>query len=127
MQHAILRKFLAVLFGVVLAATGLWASPAGEQEPAAAMEKEMVMDPTTGKMVTAPQYGGTITFALLADPASPDSFLSDHAALMIVGPVLEKLAWGIGQRPGINGTFRITSFQLTREGLWRKAGRYPTH
>ena len=94
MQHAILRKFLAVLFGVVLAATGLWASPAAEQEPAAAMEKEMVMDPSTGKMVTAPQYGGTITFALLADPASPDSFLSDHAALMIVGPVLEKLAWG---------------------------------
>ena len=45
MQHAILRKFLAVLFGVVLAATGLWASPAAEQEPAAAMEKEMVMDP----------------------------------------------------------------------------------
>ena len=44
MQHAVFRKILAVLFGLglVLAATGLWASPAGEEEPAAAMEKEMV-------------------------------------------------------------------------------------
>ena len=45
MQHAVFRKILAVLFGLVLAATGLWASPAGEEEPAAATEKEMVMDP----------------------------------------------------------------------------------
>ena len=62
MQHAIFRKILAVLLGLVLAATGLWASPAGEEEPAAAMEKEMVMDPATGKMVTAPEYGGTLTY-----------------------------------------------------------------
>ena len=62
MQHAVFRKILAVLFGLVLAATGLWASPAGEEEPAAAMVKEMVTDPTTGKMVTAPEYGGTLTY-----------------------------------------------------------------
>ena len=62
MQHAVFRKILAVLFGLVLTATGLWASPAGEEEPAAAMDKEMVMDPATGKMVTAPVYGGTITY-----------------------------------------------------------------
>ena len=58
MHYAIFRKFLAVLFGLVLTVTGLWASPAGEEQPAAAMEKEMVTDPTTGKMVTAPEYGG---------------------------------------------------------------------
>ena len=62
MQHAVFRKILAVLFGLVLAATGLWASAAEEEEPAAAMEKEMVMDPATGKMVTAPVYGGTLTY-----------------------------------------------------------------
>ena len=45
MRYAILRKFLAVLFGLVLTATGLWASPAGEEEPAAAMEKGMVDRP----------------------------------------------------------------------------------
>ena len=58
MQYAILRRILAVLIGLGLAATGLWASPASEEEPAAAMEKEMVMDPATGTMVTAPEYGG---------------------------------------------------------------------
>ena len=61
MHYAIFRTFLAVLFGLVLTATGLWATGADE-EPAAAMEKEMVMDPTTGKMVTAPVYGGTLTY-----------------------------------------------------------------
>ena len=50
------------MFGLALTATALWASPAGEQEPAAAMEKEMVLDPTTGKMVSAPEYGGTFTW-----------------------------------------------------------------
>ena len=54
------RTGLTVLAGLVLAATGVWASPAAEEQPAAAMEKEMVTDPTTGKMVTAPEYGGTL-------------------------------------------------------------------
>ena len=63
MTQVTFRTCLAVLAGLVLTATGLWASAAGEQEPAAAMEKEMVMDPSTGEMVTAPEYGGTFTFA----------------------------------------------------------------
>ena len=81
--------FSAILLTLTLMVAAFWVSPA-----AVAAEKKMVTDPSTGKMVTAPEYGGTITYALLADPASPDSFLSDHAALMIVGPVLEKLALG---------------------------------
>ena len=88
------KTCLAVLFGVVLTATGLWAGAAEEEEPAAAMDKEMVLDASTGKMVVAPQYGGTITYTLLDDPASPDAVLSDHGALEVVAPVLEKLAWG---------------------------------
>ena len=56
-----IRMTFAVALVLVVTATGLWASPAGEEEPAAAMEKEMVMDPTTGEMVSAPEYGGTIT------------------------------------------------------------------
>ena len=32
-----------------------------EEESAAAMEKEMVLDPATGEMVTVPGYGGTFT------------------------------------------------------------------
>ena len=60
-MHDIMRTCLAVLFGLALTATGLWAA-AAEEEPAAAMEKEMVLDPTTGKMVSAPEYGGTFTW-----------------------------------------------------------------
>ena len=58
MHYVTLRTCLAVLCGLVLTATGLGASPAGEEEPVAAMEKEMVRDPATGKMVSAPEYGG---------------------------------------------------------------------
>ena len=48
-MHDVMRTCLAVLFGLALTATGLWAA-AAEEEPAAAMEKEMVLDPTTGKI-----------------------------------------------------------------------------
>ena len=40
MHYVTFRTCLAVLCGLVLTATGLGASPAGEEEPAAAMEKE---------------------------------------------------------------------------------------
>ena len=42
MCYATLKKYLAVLIGFAVAATGLSAAPA-EEEPAAAMEKEMVV------------------------------------------------------------------------------------
>ena len=47
-------KLLSVLLAFILGAT-LWVGPA------AAAEKKYVTDPTTGKMVSAPEYGGTIT------------------------------------------------------------------
>ena len=56
----IAHTFVFVLV-LALIAPGIWASPAAEEEPGAAMEKEMVMDPTTGEMVSAPEFGGTIT------------------------------------------------------------------
>ena len=92
MQHAVFRKILAVLFGLVLAATGLWASAAEEEEPAAAMEKEMVMDPATGKMVTAPEYGGTLTYPYVLDGETTDPFVTGSYAGMLIGNVNEKLA-----------------------------------
>ncbi len=61
MSSGMTKTCLAVLLGVVLTATGRWASPASEEESAAAMEKEMVLDPATGEMVTVPGYGGTFT------------------------------------------------------------------
>ena len=101
MQHAVFRKILAVLFGLVLAATGLWASPAGEEEPAAATEKEMVMDPTTGKVVTAPEYGGTLTLPYVLVGDTTDPFVTGHYAGFIIDGVNEQLAygdWGINRQ-----------------------------
>ena len=43
---------------------------AGEGEEAAAAEKEMVLDPSTGEMVTAPEYGGTIRAVVNFKPKS---------------------------------------------------------
>ncbi len=108
MQHAVFRKILAVLFGLVLAATGLWASPAGEEEPAAAMVKEMVTDPTTGKMVTAPEYGGTLTYPYVIEYES-DPFVVGGAAAYLIGGVNENLArpnWGLAREElAFNGPY----------------------
>ena len=49
-------KLLSVLLAFILGAT-LWVGPT------AAAEKKYVTDPSTGKVVTAPEYGGTFTFA----------------------------------------------------------------
>ncbi|MDE0024785.1 MAG: ABC transporter substrate-binding protein [Spirochaetaceae bacterium] len=54
-------RTFAVALVLVLTATGLWAAGAEEEAPAAAADKQYVTDPTTGKVVVAPQYGGTLT------------------------------------------------------------------
>ena len=63
----------------------------------AAMAAEMVKDPTTGKMVKAPEHGGTLTFAVKLEPPSADPLFGSGASR---GPdgVTEKLGivnWGI--------------------------------
>ena len=65
--------------------------------PITAAEKKMVKDPTTGKMVTAPEYGGTITFASKIPPPNFDSLFHPWA-MFGIGGVVETLAivnWGI--------------------------------
>ena len=115
-MHFVMRMCLAVLCGLALTATGLWAA-ASEEEPAAAMEKEMVMDPTTGKMVTAPEYGGTITYALNQSPPTFDPLFHPWAQNAI-GGVVESLAmmdWGIDRNKyGMN--------KVTFTPLWGKRG-----
>lgn len=82
------NRLLAVLVVLTLAAGMAWA--AAEAEQAAGMEKEMVLDPTTGAMVTAPEYGGTLTYALRGDPPNPDTFYR-HPPAMVAALVVEKL------------------------------------
>ena len=51
---------------------------------------KMVKDPTTGKMVTVPEYGGTLTFATMLEPPSADTAVYGSAGLAIAG-VAERL------------------------------------
>ena len=91
-----IRMTFAVALVLVLTATGLWAAGA-EEEPAAAAEKEMVLDPTTGEMVEAPRYGGTLTYAERIEPPGTDPWDQGHGPRAVDG-VAEKLAignWGI--------------------------------
>ena len=98
MCYATLKKYLAVLIGLAVTATGLSAAPA-EEQPAAAAEKEMVLDPTTGKMVTAPEYGGTLTQAAGRDQKVFDTYLA-WSPFQVSSAVVEKLGivdWGLSR------------------------------
>ena len=77
-------KLLSVLLAFILGAT-LWVGPT------AAAEKKYVTDPSTGKVVTAPEYGGTLTFALKEEGAGPDAVVSGFWAIPYVTGVNEKL------------------------------------
>ena len=88
-----LARTFAVALVLVLSATGLWAGAASEEEPAAAAENEMVLDPRTGEMVEAPRYGGTLTYGTInAETGSSDSFFVGHSAILLANGVLEKPA-----------------------------------
>ena len=57
-----------------------------------------VTDPATGKAVSAPQYGGTLTYARKEVPAGPDAVVTGVSAQAYAAGVLEKLTianWGI--------------------------------
>ena len=95
-----IRRTFAVALVFVLTATGLWAAGA-EEEPAAAAEKEMVLDPTTGKMVTAPEYGGTLTGVLKPDLQwSFDSFTWGYSAYTRRWRCREAGHFGLGNAKG---------------------------
>ena len=82
---------------LALVATVTFASPAGEDDAAAAAaEKEMVRDPATGKMVTAPEYGGTITFARNATREHPDAwYIGSSVYTTLVNEKLGIGDWGV--------------------------------
>ena len=85
-----ITRTFAVASVLVLTATGVWAAGADE-EPAAAAEKEMVLDPRTGEMVEAPRYGGTLTFAtVMPETGAADEAVNGRSGLLLVQGVLEK-------------------------------------
>ena len=90
----IFSRTFAIALVLVLTATGLWAGAATEQAPAAAAEKEMVTDPATGEMVSAPEYGGTITYGRVSWAEHSDVWYISGWASHNIGLVNEML--GIG-------------------------------
>ena len=95
-EHAIERKkmfnqkskstFSATLLALILGASVFMAGQV--------WAAKYVTDPTTGKVVTAPEYGGTITFANKDEAAGPDVLVSGMWGSQYVSGVLEKLVIG---------------------------------
>ena len=96
MRHVLLGKCLAVLSVLVLAATGLWAAGEEEGSTAAAADKKYVTDPVTGKVYSAPEYGGTLTVGAIRMSVTKDPF--SNWTTDIMGSVIEKMGmvdWAI--------------------------------
>ncbi len=81
-----ISKFIATLLAFIMGVAVFLGSPA------VAAEKKMVTDPTTGVMVSAPEYGGTITFPYVSKGDTTDPFTGGYATFQIIA-VQEKLAW----------------------------------
>ena len=82
--------FSVILLTLILMVTAFWVSPA------VGAEKKMVKDPTTGKMVSAPEYGGTITWTLAYNPTTTDSW--NFGGTVATSAVAQRLAmadWGV--------------------------------
>ena len=97
MQIVQFTRTFAVGLVLVLAATGLWAGGADEEGSAAAADKKYVTDPTTGKVVSAPEYGGTLTQAGNTYYKVFDTYLA-WLPVHVGGAVVEKLGivdWAI--------------------------------
>ena len=97
MMKILFRMTFAIALVLVMTATGVWATSSSDSDGSAAAEKEKVRDPSTGKMVTAPEYGGTITYPYNVILETTDPHASGHFASDI-DSVNQKLAvpdWGI--------------------------------
>ena len=94
-QKLVLEKagMQSLLLTLTLVVTAFWVSQA-----AMAAEKKMVTDPTTGEMVTAPEYGGTLTYVRKQVGEHTDVYFIGGWASHFISGVLEKLSiadWGI--------------------------------
>ena len=92
-------RFVSMALAFALAATVSFA--AGESDSAgaaAAADKKYVTDPTNGKVYTAPEYGGTLTYGSSQEPPNSDAIVGGINAGFAASGVVEKLGianWGI--------------------------------
>ena len=110
---ASITRIFAIALVLVLTATGVWAAGA-EEAPAAAADKKYVTDPSTGKVVVAPEYGGTFTFANQLEPPHSDTALHGLPGLAVSG-VVERLGimnWAIDRDEFAFSSTFVPSFTL---------------
>ena len=116
MMKILFGMTFAIALVLVLTATGLWAAGADEGSTAAAAEKEMVLDPSTGKMVEAPRYGGTFTYAVnFPEPGHIDLWWGHLFGTYVPG-VLEKPSianWAIDRNEWRMNTANTPLWTLT--------------
>ena len=94
MMKILFRMTFAIALVLVMTATGLWAAGASDSDDtAAAADKETVFDPATGRTWTAPQYGGTLTWAANAYPQNADAYWVGGWAPHFISGVLESPAY----------------------------------
>ena len=106
-------RLMLLPLAFALVATVTFASGESDQ-PAAATEKEMVRDPSTGEMVTAPEYGGTIRLLNGGKPEGIDPYFV-YSAGGWIGLVNEKL--GIGDWSFDRSVFGYNTLYLPVEVL----------
>ena len=95
MEKSKTSKMQSLLLTLILVVIALWVSPA-----AVAAEKKMVTDPSTGKMVTAPEYGGTLTYVFTGDPQRTDAWFGGSAGYVVSGVYREARHRELGHRQG---------------------------
>ena len=96
MQIAQVMKTFAVALVLVLAATGLWAGAEAEEGSAADADKRYVTDPVTGKVYTAHEYGGSLTFVKGNDGGWIDAYKENAVSMWsLVYEKLGKLDWAL--------------------------------
>ena len=87
-------RILSIALAFALVATAAFAGGGSDSDDsAAAAEKEMVRDPSTGAMITAPEYGGTLTAVLWPGAAMHGDTWLTHGAGVTVGAALDQLAF----------------------------------
>ena len=96
-----LAKAIIVAMALAFALAATVSFAAGESDSAgaaAAADKKYVTDPTNGKVYTAPEYGGTLTYGASWEPPNSDAMIGGIGAGSAASGVVEKLGianWGI--------------------------------
>ena len=113
---------LAIVCGLILTATGLWATGASDSDDstAAAMDKETVFDPASGITWTAPEYGGTLTQGVVVFPPGIDNWWKPGWAAHIISGVHEGLAfadWGLSRDIWNGRIYSVVTPEMTTGAL----------